>query len=168
MPLPTPPTPRLIYILDSITVPETGTVSVDIVVQSSDDPTRPGAKAWADHLRAPLSDALPWLAVPDAADRRIAQLILQPRTDEYLFTRSAAPIPIAENVVIRAAQFDPTLAAMCDTGRCYIRLSARSYSPNPVRWDSGEPWQPRAASSSARPMSTHTFSPARSCATSAR
>jgi superfamily II DNA or RNA helicase len=141
MPAPTPQSLRLLYIIDSITLPEPGGISVDVVIQSSTRLVRPGGRGWMDQPLPANVDTIPWIAVPDADDRRVANLALQPRANEYYLARTAGPAAIPGNFVIRPDDFGTTLAAICETGRAYVRLSSREYSSEPVRWDSGAPWR---------------------------
>ncbi|HEX4681831.1 MAG TPA: DEAD/DEAH box helicase [Gemmatimonadaceae bacterium] len=57
--------------------------------------------------------------------------------DDVIVVESA---PDSTTLRIAPGEIQSTLAALCASGRCRVRLSAHEVSP-PVQWDGGEPWQ---------------------------
>src|SRR3954470_17025081 len=42
---------------------------------------------------------------------------------------------------VAPGEFDATLARLCASGRCRVRLSAHEIAPMPVHWDGEHPWR---------------------------
>lgn len=79
-----------------------------------------------------------WQAVPDATDRRIAQMLI-----------GASPVnPYGGQLrptefVLRGAALETTLPLICETGRCRARREPAERPVDPIQWDDGPPWQLR-------------------------
>lgn len=74
-----------------------------------------------------------WSAAPDPLDRQIAQMLLGALpTNPYGATRTSG-------FVIKQRALDSTLRAICESGRCRVRMGGQ-YLPDALRWDDGAPW----------------------------
>jgi hypothetical protein len=80
--------------------------------------------------------------LPDPMDRQIIALLLGSRdVNSYYYGypsyygrgtfRRILPVPAQEHM----------MKLLCHTGRCFLRKAPSSLFENPLRWDSGEPWE---------------------------
>ena len=51
--------------------------------------------------------------------------------------------PAPSSFLLRGAALETTLWLMCETGRCRVRTAVGERPVDPIRWDSGSPWQLR-------------------------
>jgi superfamily II DNA or RNA helicase len=120
---------RLAYIVDLASSWSPDSIIVEVAIEIRKANGRWGAPV---HFEASEHD---WLSVPDPADRQIAQMLIGAKARGY-YERSPG-----ELFELGHAAFDTTLAAMCATGRCRVRLHANKAPGESVQWDSGEPWR---------------------------
>ncbi len=122
--------PRLVYIIDPAAHPEADGVLVDVAIETA------APSSGTSELRTLDLTADAWLEVRDAADREIARTLLGARIDLY----RAGRLPLPRDFLIPAADAGRTIAAMCDTGRCRVRVSGTAWPANAARWDD-DPWR---------------------------
>lgn len=78
-----------------------------------------------------------WRAVPDTRDREIAQMLTGAGSQNVYTT---AAYPRSGPFVLDGDAIATTLRAICDTGRCRIRLAAREQPAGSVAFDPGPAW----------------------------
>ncbi|MBV9881155.1 MAG: DEAD/DEAH box helicase [Gemmatirosa sp.] len=79
-----------------------------------------------------------WLAVPDEADREIAQMLLGAREEHAYGYASAADLGgHVRRFFLPASSFGTTLRRICETGRCHVRTRADEREPPVLLWDAG-------------------------------
>lgn len=120
---------RLVYVVDLAVSWAPESIIVEVAAEKRARNGRWSAPMHVD------GHGIDWLASPDPDDRQIAQMLMGAQARGY---HERAP---GELFVLGHAAFDTTLAAMCATTRCRVRLHAREAPRESVRWDSGEPWR---------------------------
>ncbi|MGH7624779.1 MAG: SNF2-related protein [Gemmatimonadaceae bacterium] len=122
---------RLAYVVDAFATQTGGQgVVIELATQLLDKRGQ-----WKPPKRFSLS-AEQWLAIPDGADREIAQMLLGAQEAySYRMPRSVRRYVIGSNA------FDTTLRRICDTGRCFVRLPEPNAQLRALSWDAGDAWR---------------------------
>jgi superfamily II DNA or RNA helicase len=128
-PSPWPDNLRLAYVVDLASSWSPDSIIVEVALEQRKANGRWGAPFHFDGLEDD------WASAPDPADRQIAQMLIGARAGGYY---DRAPGELFE---LGHSAFDTTLALMCATGRCRVRLHATQAPRESVQWDSGEPWR---------------------------
>jgi superfamily II DNA or RNA helicase len=125
---------RLVYIIDIPASRHSAGIVVELAMEREKDD---GSWELPTQLRA-RRDA--WQAVPDSLDRQIAQMLIGAGSANPHEPPSS---PAPSSFLLRGAALETTLWLMCETGRCRVRTAVGERPVDPIRWDSGSPWQLR-------------------------
>ncbi len=120
---------RLVYIIDLPASSHSAGAVLELGLERED---RDGA--WGEPVAFRLG-ARVWRAVPDPADRQIAQMLIGASASHLYEPQRTS------GFLLRGAAMDATLPLICATGRCRIRTAPGERPTTPARWDDGPPWR---------------------------
>lgn len=125
---------RIIYIADLQSTWGANGVRLEVATQKH----KPDG-SWSEPKHLSHETAAAWPLSPEPSDRHIAQLLLGAR-DSVAFNPYGYGAAPASAFTLGRAAFATTLAAVCDTGRCFVRDRSGALDPTPVSFDSGDAW----------------------------
>jgi superfamily II DNA or RNA helicase len=128
---------ELIYVIDRAATVDGRGIHIEIMTRGR---RKDGAWEKPKPIKTMLRNQLAQL--PEAADRRILQMLAgtQPAEMQWGYVPwEESEIPRRFNIT--AAGFDTVLSAMCESGRCRLRMSTQDSDPAPLAWDAAGTWQ---------------------------
>src|SRR5213593_1324787 len=123
---------RLIYLADAAASKTADGLVIELATEKRG---RDGAWMAPKRLRSGIGA---WLAIPDAVDREIGQMLRGVRrTNDWVQADSVS------GFLLSPATFDTVLRLMSETGRLRIRREPQERPLEAAHWDAGPPWQIR-------------------------
>ena len=124
---------RLVYLIDG---PASSMTPGLVVLLATERRLTSGEWGVPKLFRARVDE---WLAVPDPADRQLAQMLRgAPRQNTYYLQQETTHA----GFVVERGAFDTTLRLLCETGRCRLRREHHDHPTEALRWDGdAAPWE---------------------------
>ncbi len=122
---------RIVYVIDA---EETAAIRQGVVMELATERLKNGR--W-QALKRFQFDVNQWMAVPDEADRVIAQMLLGAK-ELGGYTYGSGGI---RRFILPPSAYETTLRRMCETGRCMLRAEKGDSDLTALAWDDGPAWE---------------------------